>query len=219
MPQLLDTLQRNLEANGVIVHRAATGADAASYITGVVLRHGREVVKGKSMAAEEIGLNERLQAAGIDVVETDLGEFIVQTAGEAPEHIVLVETPVAEVEGVSGFPEMMAAEKALIDQELHATRDGITNGNAKSPAPGTVSLVRALVCTGSVSVQAVIVPASESKMNLAGTRVSPTLSLNPLVGLNTCPVGAPPGTETTSGTWLTGQIKNSYVFMNSRRRW
>ena len=66
------------------MHRAATGADAAEYITGVVLRHGREVVKGKSMAAEEIGLNERLEAAGIEVVETDLGEFIVQTAGEAP---------------------------------------------------------------------------------------------------------------------------------------
>ena len=71
------------------MHRAATGADAAAYITGVVLRHGREVVKGKSMASEEIGLNERLQAAGVDVVETDLGEFIVQTAGEAPEHIII----------------------------------------------------------------------------------------------------------------------------------
>jgi L-lactate dehydrogenase complex protein LldF len=89
LPALLDALQRNLERQGATVHRAATGADAASYITGVVLRHGREVVKGKSMAAEEIGLNERLQAAGIDVIETDLGEFIVQTAGEAPEHIII----------------------------------------------------------------------------------------------------------------------------------
>ena len=60
-----------------------------AYVTEVVLRHGRMVVKGKSMAAEEIGLNERLEAAGVEVVETDLGEFIVQTAGEAPEHIII----------------------------------------------------------------------------------------------------------------------------------
>ena len=54
-----------------------------------MLRHGREVVKGKSMASEEIGLNERLEADGVDVVETDLGEFIVQLAGEPPEHIII----------------------------------------------------------------------------------------------------------------------------------
>ena len=89
LPALLDTLQEKLEAAGVVVHRAPTGADAAAYVTEVVLRHGRMAVKGKSMAAEEIGLNERLEAAGVEVVETDLGEFIVQTAGEAPEHIII----------------------------------------------------------------------------------------------------------------------------------
>ncbi|HKV69409.1 MAG TPA: LutB/LldF family L-lactate oxidation iron-sulfur protein [Gaiellales bacterium] len=89
MPALIDQFQTNLERAGAIVHRAPTGADAAAYIAGVVARHGREVVKGKSMAAEEIGLNERLAADGVDVVETDLGEFIVQTAGEPPEHIII----------------------------------------------------------------------------------------------------------------------------------
>jgi L-lactate dehydrogenase complex protein LldF len=71
------------------VYRAATGADAAEHITRIVQQHGRRVVKGKSMACEEIGLNERLEAAGVEVVETDLGEFIVQTAHEAPEHIII----------------------------------------------------------------------------------------------------------------------------------
>jgi L-lactate dehydrogenase complex protein LldF len=89
LPALLDTLQRNLERNGCTVVRAASGAEASAYIAEVVLRHGREVIKGKSMASEEIGLNERLGAAGVDVVETDLGEFIVQTAGEKPEHIII----------------------------------------------------------------------------------------------------------------------------------
>ena len=60
LPALLDSLQEKLEAAGAVVHRAPTGADAAAYVTDVVLRHGRMAVKGKSMAAEEIGLNERL---------------------------------------------------------------------------------------------------------------------------------------------------------------
>ena len=89
LPALLDTFQRNLERNGCTVVRAAGGAEAAAYVTEVVLRHGREAVKGKSMASEEIALNEHLQAAGVDVVETDLGEFIVQTAGERPEHVII----------------------------------------------------------------------------------------------------------------------------------
>jgi L-lactate dehydrogenase complex protein LldF len=89
LPALLERLQERLEANGVVVHRAATGADAAGYITDVALRHGRMVVKSKSMACEEIGLNDHLEAAGVEVVETDLGEFIVQVAGEAPEHIIM----------------------------------------------------------------------------------------------------------------------------------
>ena len=89
LPALLDRLQEQLERNGAIVYRAATGADAARYVTEVARTHGRMVVKSKSMASEEIGLNEHLEAAGIEVVETDLGEFIVQVAGEAPEHIIM----------------------------------------------------------------------------------------------------------------------------------
>jgi L-lactate dehydrogenase complex protein LldF len=45
-------------------------------------------VKGKSMLTEEIGLNPALEAAGIETVETDLGEYIVQLAGESPSHII-----------------------------------------------------------------------------------------------------------------------------------
>jgi len=48
----------------------------------------RLVTKGKSMVSEEIGVNDALQRAGIEVVETDLGEYIVQLAGEPPFHII-----------------------------------------------------------------------------------------------------------------------------------
>jgi L-lactate dehydrogenase complex protein LldF len=89
LPALIDELQRNLERNGCTVFRAAGAADAARYVTEVAVRHGREVVKGKSMASEEIALNDHLHAAGVEVTETDLGEFIVQTAGERPEHVII----------------------------------------------------------------------------------------------------------------------------------
>ncbi len=88
LPRYLGELTAKLERNGVIVHRAATGAEATAIVSEIVRRHGGSVVKGKSMLAEEIGLNERLEADGVEVSETDLGEFIIQMAGERPEHIL-----------------------------------------------------------------------------------------------------------------------------------
>lgn len=89
LPRYLDQLVANLEGRGVIVHRAATAAEAVSIISDITARHGGgPVVKGKSMLSEEIGLNERLEADGVEVFETDLGEFILQVAGERPEHIL-----------------------------------------------------------------------------------------------------------------------------------
>lgn len=76
------------EARGTRVFFAATAGEAVDYVRGVLARRGaRTVVKGKSMAAEEIGLNHALEADGLDVFETDLGEYIVQLAGEPPSHI------------------------------------------------------------------------------------------------------------------------------------
>lgn len=74
---------------GAIVHRARD-ADAAKEIIGLVLkdRGVSKVVKAKSMITEEIGLNEYLEEQQVEVVETDLGEYIVQLAGEKPSHIL-----------------------------------------------------------------------------------------------------------------------------------
>lgn len=76
------------EARGTHVHWAADAAEANRIITD--LCSGAEtVVKGKSMVTEEIELNAALEAAGIEVIETDLGEFIAQLAGERPSHILV----------------------------------------------------------------------------------------------------------------------------------
>jgi len=72
------------------VHWARDAAQACDIIAGIAERRGaRTVVKSKSMASEEIRLNAALAARGIAAVETDLGEYIIQLAGEEPSHIVV----------------------------------------------------------------------------------------------------------------------------------
>lgn len=87
--QLID----NIERQGGQVHYAATGEEAHDIITTIARQSElKRIVKSKSMVSEEIELNHALAEAGLDVVETDLGEYILQLADEKPSHIV---TPVA----------------------------------------------------------------------------------------------------------------------------
>ncbi|RMF15480.1 MAG: iron-sulfur cluster-binding protein [Gammaproteobacteria bacterium] len=90
LPELLEHLESRCQANGIQVHWAQTG-DAANRIIRDIIEAegGRKVVKGKSMATEETGLNAALEAAGMDCVETDMGEYIVQLARETPSHIIM----------------------------------------------------------------------------------------------------------------------------------
>lgn len=85
----LEMFERNATRNGAQVHWAADAEEANAIITSIARNAGATVaVKSKSMASEEIGLNEALERDGIQPIETDLGEWIVQIAGEAPSHIV-----------------------------------------------------------------------------------------------------------------------------------
>lgn len=86
---ILDTLAENICKNGGHVFFAQDGKDAVRYCLDVARKHKvKRVIKGKSMLTEEIGLNRALMEGGIDVAETDLGEFIIQLAGEHPSHIL-----------------------------------------------------------------------------------------------------------------------------------
>ena len=86
---LLEALADRIEKNGGHVHFASDARTAVSRCIEIARLHGASMaVKGKSMLTEEIGLNPALEAAGIETVETDLGEYIVQLAGEAPSHII-----------------------------------------------------------------------------------------------------------------------------------
>lgn len=89
LPAALTSFEARLQANGATVHWAETAADANAIVVDLARRHGvRRVAKGKSMVSEETHLNDALEAAGLEVVETDLGEYIVQLAADRPSHIV-----------------------------------------------------------------------------------------------------------------------------------
>ena len=80
--------KRVVEAGGV-VHWAASAEDACRIVVDLCRNAGaRRVTKSKSMVAEEIGLNDALEAAGLERIETDLGEYIIQLAHEPPSHII-----------------------------------------------------------------------------------------------------------------------------------
>ena len=86
---VLETLAENIRKNGGRVYFADDADAALDYCLTVARSHGVKLaVKGKSMVSEEIGLNTALIKAGIDVAETDLGEYIIQLAGERPSHII-----------------------------------------------------------------------------------------------------------------------------------
>ncbi len=86
----VDRFEKNASRVGANVHRAKDSQEARGIIASILKDHGIErVVKSKSMVSEEVHLNDHLQGQGITVVETDLGEYIIQIAGEGPSHIIV----------------------------------------------------------------------------------------------------------------------------------
>ncbi|NYV74351.1 LutB/LldF family L-lactate oxidation iron-sulfur protein [Streptomyces sp. UH6] len=90
LPELLEELERKVTERGGTVHWARDGVEANEIVTRLVEATGSdEVIKVKSMATQEIGLNEHLESRGIAAHETDLAELIVQLAGDKPSHILV----------------------------------------------------------------------------------------------------------------------------------
>ncbi len=149
-----DEFIANAEAAGAKVYIAKTAADANNYICGLAKEKGvKTVVKSKSMASEETHLNHALQDAGIEAVETDLGEWIIQLAGERPSHMVMpaihmVKEEVAELfSKVTGQQEpaeikhlVQLARKQLRQAYLDADM-GISGANVAVAETGGIALV------------------------------------------------------------------------------
>jgi L-lactate dehydrogenase complex protein LldF len=89
LEQWLLQFEQQATARGAIVHWAESGADVNRIVVEIAALHGvKTAAKSKSMVSEECGLNDALELAGVAVMETDLGEYILQLAHEAPSHIV-----------------------------------------------------------------------------------------------------------------------------------
>ncbi len=90
LPAQLERLEASVTAAGGIVHWARDGAEANAIVARIATDHGaREVVKVKSIATDEIGLNEALEAAGVTPIETDLAELIIQLGDDVQSHILV----------------------------------------------------------------------------------------------------------------------------------
>ena len=155
LPELLETLEASLTRNGIQVHWADTPAEANALIHGIIARrHGQLVVKGKSMVSEETGLNHYLAGQGIEAVESDMGEFIVQLAGETPSHIIMpaIHKTKADIAGlfhqhVPGAPytedvdELIRIGRDALRDRYQAADIGLSGVNFAVAETGTLCLV------------------------------------------------------------------------------
>lgn len=151
----LDQFVRECEKAGTIVHFAEDADAATAIIQHIAEQHDVKLVaKSKSMVSEEIELNHRLAEDGVEVVETDLGEWIVQLRGERPSHMVMPAIHLARQQVGDIFTEKMGREisRTNVEEQVHAARDvirdvffkagmGITGANALVAESGTVMMV------------------------------------------------------------------------------
>ena len=117
----LETLLNNLERVGTQVHFAADAKAANEAVLEIARRHGaKSAVKSKSMASEEIHLNDFLEKAGVTPIETDLGEYIIQLAGETPSHLIAPAIHKTRVQVAELFAEKLGAEPTANTEALAA---------------------------------------------------------------------------------------------------
>ena len=128
LDELLVEFEKNATANGAIVHWAKDAEEYRAIIYEILSSHGvKRFVKSKSMLAEECELNPYLIKQGIDVVETDLGERILQLLGEAPSHIVMPALHLQREQVGELFEKEMGTEKGNSDPTYltHAARENL----------------------------------------------------------------------------------------------
>ena len=150
----LEEFERNVEAHGGKVVYAKDGTEVADFVLALAKDRGaRRIVKSKSMTTEEVDLNERLEQQGLESVETDLGEYIIQLAHERPYHIVapalhLTRYDVADlftkrlnVPRETVIEKQTAIARAVLRQKFLAADIGISGANFLVAGSGAVVLV------------------------------------------------------------------------------
>jgi L-lactate dehydrogenase complex protein LldF len=154
LDRYLEEATHQLEANGVHVHWAATADDAREALRAIATRHSaRRAVKGKSMLSEELEVNELLEHMGVEVFETDLGEYILQLLKEPPSHILgpAIHCGLDQIRALfherlgtetDASPDQLAAAARQVLRAAFLTADiGITGANYLVAETGTIALI------------------------------------------------------------------------------
>ncbi|WP_233600842.1 MULTISPECIES: lactate utilization protein B [Micromonospora] len=157
LPELLEQLEAAVTAAGGVVHWAADAVEANRIVTELVRATGADrVMKVKSMATQEIGLNEALEAAGIEPVETDLAELIVQLGNDKPSHILVPaihrnraeireifrrEMPGVDPDLTDEPAALAAAARRHLRQTFLSTKVAVSGANFAVAETGTLAVV------------------------------------------------------------------------------
>lgn len=154
LPELLEQAETNLKANGFEVLWAIDAEEANRHTLDIIKKHEVKLVsKGKSMLTEEMGLNPVLEAAGVRVVETDLGEYIIQLNNEPPSHIVapVIHKTKAEIRDIfieklampytDDAATMVAFAREKLRREFLGADLGVSGGNFIIAETGSLCLV------------------------------------------------------------------------------
>lgn len=153
--QQFNLFKANVEKHGCKVFQAKTGEDACKYIADVMKKHdAKYMVKSKSMTSEEILLNHYLEKEGLQPVETDLGEWILQLANEHPSHMVMPAIHKTRQQVAKIFSDYTGEEvdpediKAMVEIARRFLRSsyfkagvGMTGANVAVASTGTIGLV------------------------------------------------------------------------------
>jgi len=151
----LDTFEKKATAQGATVLYAESAADASRLVVEIAQKHGvKKVTKSKSMVSEEMALNKALEAAGVQPVETDLGEYILQINGnEAPSHIIapVVHKDKEEISDLfarvhqrprlTDIPQMTREAREMLRPQFLSADMGVTGGNFVIAETGSVAIV------------------------------------------------------------------------------
>lgn len=155
LPDLLERLEQKCTENGMQVHWAETPAEANAICLDIIQQHhATRVIKGKSMASEEIHLNHFLAQHAIEALETDLGEYIIQLDHETPSHIIVPaihknRDQIARLfhDKVPGAPytevveELNAVARQVLREKFFAGEVGVSGVNFAVAETGTLCLV------------------------------------------------------------------------------
>jgi L-lactate dehydrogenase complex protein LldF len=154
MDVYLTRLEEKVTAAGGVVHWAKTAEDARQIVLKIAKEHNVKLaVKSKSMATEEIELNHALEAAGIEALETDLGEYIIQLAGTGPSHIIVPAVHLKKEEIAALFSEKLRIDapadpvelariaREILREKFLSAEMGISGANFLVAETGTLVIV------------------------------------------------------------------------------